>query len=333
MGRNLPVVGAAGQALRPVRCRRKLPTVRALLALLTILLAAADPGAAQEQYRLERIDTAVVAARRLTESSGVVASALVRGVYWTHNDSGDGPFLYATDSAGRDLGAVRVAGAGARDWEDLTAGDCLVVPGRCLYVGDIGDNGRHRRSVVVYRLREPRPPSAPADTLRVVSLLDSIVLVYPDRAHDAEALAITRSGDLLIVTKDRAGPAVLFRASAGRGDGPRLLRRVGALAMRTGLLTGRLATGAALSPDGAMFAVRTYVSIHLFRLAGDSIPVPLTGPSGLTIPVVEAQGEAVTFEGVDRLVLTSERGSSDHTLLTRLRVARTGTPAGVGPGR
>jgi len=310
--------------LRCARRHRKLPTVRELLVLFAVLFSAAGPGMAQGTYRLELLDTAVLASRRITESSGVVPSALVPGVFWTHNDSGDGPYLYATDSTGRDLGAIRVAGAGAHDWEDLAAGSCLIVPGHCLYVGDMGDNKRHRRSVVVYRLREPAPPRGPADSLGVVPLLDSIVLTYPDGAHDAEALAVTRAGDLLIITKDRAGPSVLFRASAARGDGPRLLRRIGALAMRTGALTGRLATGAALAPDGALLAVRTYVSIHLFRLAGDSIPVPLTGASGMTIPVVEAQGEALAFDGPDRLVLTCERGSSNHALLTRLRLVRTG---------
>jgi hypothetical protein len=324
MDGNLPAVLTGGQALRRIGRQRKLPTVRTPLAFVAILLSSAGPGVAQVQYRLELVDTAVVAARRLTESSGVTASERVPGVYWTHNDSGDGPFLYATDSTGQDLGAVRVGGVDARDWEELSAGSCIVVPGRCLYVGDIGDNGRHRHSVVVYRLREPEPPHGPADTLRVVPLLDSLVLVYPDGRHDAEALAITGAGALLLVTKDRGGPAVLFRASAARGSGPRQLQRVGALAMRTGLLTGRLVTGAALSPDGTLLVVRTYVSIHLFRLAGDSLPAPLTGPSGLTIPVVEAQGEAVAFDGADRLVLTSERGSSHHTLLTRLRLVRTG---------
>jgi len=313
-----------GQALRSARSHRKLPAVRTLLVLFAALLSTAGPGMAQGTYHLELLDTAVLASRRITESSGVVPSALAPGVYWTHNDSRDGPYLYATDSTGRDLGAVRVVGAGARDWEDITAGSCLVAPGRCLYVGDMGDNKRQRRSIVVYRLREPAPPRSPADTLRVVPLLDSIVLAYPDRAHDAEALAVTRAGELLLVTKDRGGPAILFRASAARGDAPRLLRRIGALAMRTGLLTGRLATGAALSPDDALLAVRTYVSIHLFRLSGDSTFLPLTGASGMTIPVVEAQGEAVAFDGPDRLVLTSERGTSHHALLTRLRLVRTG---------
>lgn len=299
-------------------------TVRALLVLLTFLPSVAGPSLAQGTYRLELLDTAVLASRRTTESSGVAPSTLVRGVYWTHNDSGDRPYLYATDSTGRDLGAVRIGGAETTDWEDLAAGDCVVVPGPCLYVGDIGDNRGRRRSIVIYRLREPAPPRGPADTLRVVPLLDSIVLVYPDRAHDAEALAVTRAGELLVITKERAGPAVLFRASGARGNGARLLRRVGALAMRTGLVTGRVVTGATLAPDEGLLAVRTYVSIHLFRLAGDSAPVPLTGASGMSIPVVEAQGEAVAFDGPDRLVLTSERGPSKHALLTRVRLVHAG---------
>ena len=36
---------------------------------------------------------------RITESSGLAASKLHPGVYWTHNDSGDGPYVYAIDSA------------------------------------------------------------------------------------------------------------------------------------------------------------------------------------------------------------------------------------------
>jgi hypothetical protein len=324
MAGNLPAVVAHGQALRPDPRHHKLPTVRAPIVVFAALVTAVGPGLAQGPFRLERLDTAVLAARRVTESSGVAASTLAPGVYWTHNDSGDGPYLYATDSTGRDLGAVRVAGARSVDGEDLSAGSCFIVPGRCLYVGDTGDNRRRRRSVVIYRLREPLPPRGAADTLRTAPLLDSLVLTYPDGPHDAEALAVSRTGALLVVTKDRGGPAVLFLGSLARGDTPRPLRRVGELAMRTSALTGRLATGAALSPDESLLVVRTYVSVHLFRLAGDSIPKPLTGAAGLPIPVVEAQGEAVAFDGPGRLVLTSERGAANHAMLTRLRLVRAG---------
>jgi hypothetical protein len=289
--------------------------------------AVATHASAQTPVRVELIDTAFLAAPRLVESSGVVASALVPGVYWSHNDSGDGPFLYATDSTGRDLGAVRVVPAGAVDWEELAAGPCFVAPGRCLYAADIGDNRRRRARVVLYRLREPTPPGGPADTLRTVPLLDSLVFVYPDRPHDAEALVVTPAGTVLLVTKDLFGPAVLYRTTAEAGAVPRTLTKVGPLAIETGIATGRLATGAALSPNGTLLVVRTYVSLHFFRLNGDSLPIPLNPRRGITIPVVEPQGEGVAFDGPDRLVLTSEQGEAEHGTIVRLRIVlREGPP-------
>jgi hypothetical protein len=48
---------------------------------------------------------------RVVESSGVAVSRAYPDVLWTHNDSGDGPYLYATDLHGKDRGAVQVSGA------------------------------------------------------------------------------------------------------------------------------------------------------------------------------------------------------------------------------
>jgi hypothetical protein len=289
-------------------------------ALAAALLVVGAQVPTQGAVRLEILSTAALTAPRLVESSGAATSVLAPGVVWTHNDSGDGPFLYATDLHGHDRGRVRVAGARAVDWEDLAAAPCLVVPGRCLYVGDIGDNARRRRSVVVYRLREPPPPHGPADTLGVVPLLDSLVLRYPDRPHDAEALAVAGDGTLLVITKDRSGPAVAFSTTATAGPTTRRLGPVGPLDMQTGLLTGRLVTGAALAPGDSLLAVRTYVSIHFFRWRAGSGLTPLGTRKGITIPVVEPQGEGVAFDGPDRLVLTSERGEATAGTITSLRI-------------
>jgi hypothetical protein len=290
------------------------------LALIAAGLCIAAHAPAQTPVRVEVIDSAPLAAPRLVESSGVTTSALVPGVYWSHNDSGDGPYLYATDSTGRDLGAVRVAGAHAVDWEELAAGPCVVAPGRCLYAADIGDNRRRRTHVIIYRFREPPPPTGPADTLGSVPLLDSLVLAYPDRPHDAEALVVTPDGAILLVTKDLFGPARLFRTSASGGSERRTLAEVGVLEVETGAVTGRLVTGAALSPDGTFLVVRTYVSLHFFRMRGDSLPSPLNPRHGITIPVIEPQGEGVCFEGPDRLVLTSEQGNASRGTIVRLRI-------------
>jgi hypothetical protein len=299
---------------------RNLPAVRLSIILAALFFLPAHPALGQAAIRIELMDTAVLASQRLMESSGIVASARAPGVYWTHNDSGDGAFLYATDSAGRDLGAVRVAGASAVDWEDLAAGPCVVTAGRCFYVGDIGDNGARRPYVIIYRVPEPDPPHGPSDTLGFTAMLDSIVLRYPDGPHNAEALVVTRAGVLLIITKDLIGPARLFRATLRRGPTDRVLRFIGTLGLQTSALTGRLVTGAAVSPDDSLLVARTYVSLHFFQLRGDSLPKPLGPPAGITIPVVEPQGESVCFDGTTRLILTSERGLTSRAVLTRLRL-------------
>src|SRR5881628_681757 len=54
--------------------------------------------------------------RRLNESSGVAVSRKHRGLLWTHNDSGDGPYVYATDLSGADRGTVQIRRARAVDW-------------------------------------------------------------------------------------------------------------------------------------------------------------------------------------------------------------------------
>ena len=86
------------------------------------------------------------------ESSGLAPSRKIPGIYWTHNDSGGGPWLFALDAAGRQVGRVLVKGAANLDWEDLASDET----GR-LYIADVGDNQRRRKSVRIYTVVEPRP--------------------------------------------------------------------------------------------------------------------------------------------------------------------------------
>ena len=302
----------------------KLRAVRKLGLLLVLALGVPRPAPAQPRPRLELIDTAVLQTPRLVESSGLAPSGGVRGLLWTHNDSGDDPRLYATDSAGDDRGSVLVTGATNIDWEDLGSGPCPDHPGWCLYPADIGDNSHDRRFIVVYRLAEPDPPRGPADTLRRVPLEAAVALRYPDHPHDAEAIVVEPSGRILIITKELLKQPLVFRVPSRRtaqqpGEVD-TLQLVGTLDLTPSFTRLRMVTGAAVSPDGTILAVRTYSSLHFFRLRADSLPQPITPTTGLTIPVVEPQGEGVAFIGPDRLALTTERGDADHAILSRIRV-------------
>lgn len=273
------------------------------LSLMFIALLLWQTGAVAPDAAL----TGRFAAARLTESSGVAVSHAHPGILWTHNDSGDGPYVYATDLHGSDRGAVRVAGARAVDWEDIALGPCPRVGRDCLYLGDIGDNLQRRSSVSIYVVTEPRPPASPADTQRVTETARAVRLRYPDGPHDAEALYVSpRDSAIYIVSKGRGGPIRLYRVPPGAWETQRTVTAelVQTLAIRPDPSAGRLVTGAAIRRDGRLVAVRTYTEVYFFtpedggRLVAAGPVCPIGG--------LERVGEAVDFLSGRTLVLTSE---------------------------
>ena len=91
---------------------------------------------------------------RITESSGLAASRLHPGVYWTHNDSDDGPYVYAVDSG---TGKTVATGHHARHRQPRDVEAISIGPDGHLYVGDIGDNlGGTWPHVWIYRFPEPK---------------------------------------------------------------------------------------------------------------------------------------------------------------------------------
>lgn len=247
---------------------------------------------------------------RLTESSGVVVSRAHPGILWTHNDSGDGPYLYATDLRGTDRGAVRVPGAEAVDWEDIALGPCPRRPGDCLYVGDIGDNLERRPSVTVYAVPEPEPPLTAADTQRVTAAALALSLYYPDGPHDVEALYVSpRDTAVYLVSKGRGrhGSVRLYRVGRAAWDTRGRVRAelVQTLPIVPNGAAGRLVTGAAVRADGGLVAIRTYTEIYFFSLGAGGLLTPADRPV-CPITVRERLGEGIAFRADSSLVLTSE---------------------------
>lgn len=234
----------------------------------------------------------------VSESSGVAAGRRTPGVFWTHNDSGQ-PELFAADAGGRPLGRVRVEGAAVSDWEDVAAGPCPA--GRCLFVGDIGDNQAARAEIVVYRVPEPAPAdprTAPAQALRAR---------YPDGPHDAEALFVLPDGRVYVVTKGETGHVAVYRFPANAAPGPvATLERVRELAAGEVKRRERV-TGADASEDGRWVVLRTLTTLSFYPtdefLAGRGEPRTMD-----LKPLNEPQGEAVAFAADGQVVLTSEGG-------------------------
>jgi len=227
---------------------------------------------------------------RVTESSGVAVSQAHPGTLWTHNDSGDGPYLYATDLRGTDRGAIRVSGANAVDWEDIALGRCPDGAEGCLYIGDTGDNLERRASVAVYAVREPLPPLTAADTQRVTAAALALRLRYPDGPHDVEALYVSpRDTALYLVSKGRSGAIRLYRVGRDAWNEQRTVTAtlVQALPIVPDRSAGRLVTGAAIRQDSKLVAIRTYTEIYFFT----------PGPGGRLTP----RGRPCALDAIDRV--------------------------------
>lgn len=181
--------------------RLTLPALGVALATTGLTIATPDEGASAAETARASLDRRLQD-RDIRESSGLARSTYARGLLWTHNDSGDSSRLFAVARNGRTRAVMQIDGAGARDWEDIATG-----PRRTLWIGDIGDNGRNRREITVYRVKEPR--DVQSGRLRATRF----DLRYPDGSHDAEGLMVKpRSGRLFIVSKEGGGEGAIYRA-------------------------------------------------------------------------------------------------------------------------
>ncbi len=238
------------------------------------------------------------------EYSGLVASRRLPGVFWTHNDSGDSPRVFAVRADGSPAAppgspgrkGVRITGATHVDWEDIAVDD----RGH-LIIGDLGNNGNARRDLAVYLVPEPGPgDAASAPALKIpFSYPDQTAFPAPDLAFDAEALFWAR-GHLYLLTKHRRDDRTkLYRFEALDPGRPAPLSLLGSYP------TGGPVTAADASPDGRRLAVLTYTGLWLFVAPGDGEDW-FQGEASWT-PLWAGQAESVCFDG-DRILVGNEAG-------------------------
>ncbi|HKY05443.1 MAG TPA: hypothetical protein VJQ56_11160 [Blastocatellia bacterium] len=251
----------------------------------------------------------------VSESSGIAASRANKDYFWTHNDSGGGPFIYAFNREGKRAGVWQVAAAKARDWEDIAVGPGPQTGRSYIYIGDIGDNGRRRSEIIVYRLPEPRITSESAQSTKTRPArsinADTIRLAYPDGQYDAEALMIhPQTGDLYIITKELLGASKVYKArSPLQTDGVTQLVRVGKVDVPGWM--GGFVTGADIAPDGRAVALCDYANGYEIRL-------PEGQPGGFDAiwkqPLAQIdigrrkQGEAICYRADGRGLLATSEG-------------------------
>jgi hypothetical protein len=258
-----------------------------------------------------------IASKDINESSGLAVSKCQEDVFWTHNDSGDGPFIYAFNSEGESRGTFRIKDVTAIDWEDIavikTSAGCF------LYIGEIGDNDRKRDSHFIIRMPEPavsdETASATRSAPREVEGAEMLRFQYPDENQDAEALLVESSTqNIYVVTKHYSGPASVYEISPDFGSRQAQVRKIAEITLPAN--PQGLVTGGDISTDGKHLVLCDYYAGYEFQLPSsakefDEIwkqkPVAFDlGPRRI--------GESIAF-GTDSNVIFATTEGSDTPLI------------------
>ncbi|MFD3718798.1 WD40 repeat domain-containing protein [Streptomyces sp. NPDC058674] len=269
------------------------------LLLLPSAAAAAEPPAAA---------SFTIADPRIRESSGLAASRVHPGMYWTHNDSDDGPYVYAVDAAtGRTVARLTLTGIGTpRDVEAISVG-----PDGRLYVGDVGDNlGGTWDHVWIYRF--PEPGELRDATVRA----EQITVTYADGPRNAEALMVHPvTGRVYIASKDES--------KGGLYEGPERLVPGGSRNVFRRVAAVPWVTDGAFSPDGTRLTLRGYFTARTYgwrdgrpQGEGERVDAPWQG-----------QAESVTYTADGRALMFGSEGAGSRVVAVPAAAAATGAPA------
>lgn len=221
----------------------------------------------------------------LVEASGLAPSHRVPGVYWSHNDSGGEPVLYAFDTNGQERGRLRVQGTKNVDWEAISSFEW---EGKAyIAIGDVGDNLGVRHNTVIHIVEEPAAESLSPTQEVSVPIAWSIPFRYENGPHDCESLMIEpRLRMIYLITKRNLPPGLyalpLQPIFSGKPT-PITAKKIGTVAHlpRAHLLQrlfpsprGRYRgqpTDACFAPDGLAAAVLTYGEVLIYhRNAGQT---------------------------------------------------------------
>ncbi len=282
-------------------------TGTAALTAAVLLLAGAGPAVADDG-RPDRDFT--IEDPRITESSGLAASRAHPGVYWTHNDSDDGPYVFAVDSrTGKTLATITLRGVGEpRDVEGISIG-----PDGDLYVGDIGDNLDGTWSHVwIYRFPEPKQlRDATVDAVQYD-------VKYADGARNAEALMVhPKTGRVYIASKNEDGGGLYEGPAKLTAGGVNTFRRVGEVPW---------VTDGAFSPDGKRLVLRSYFSAREYAFENGRL-----GEDRSVAAPFQRQAESVTYTADgSALMFGSEGAGSD---VVRVEVEGGGSGGGQEQGK
>jgi hypothetical protein len=237
--------------------------------------------------------------RTLAEASGLAISRENRGRYWTHNDSGDGPYIYLFDGNGEVEATVTLDGVEARDWEEISTQVTDSVS--YLYIGDIGDNDGSRDSIMIHRIKEPKVGDKTKITISK-DAIETMVIQYAEGARDAESLFYDSIDDNLVLITKREQDVLVYEFQFKDIDTPVAITSKGSIPMRN-------ITSADVLPGGDIL-LKNYDNVFYWKRKNKAAYITLLEGVPFRIPYVkEPQGEAICTDEAGNFYTVSERSN------------------------
>lgn len=245
---------------------------------------------------------AEIESKVINESSGLACGRANKDTFWTHNDSGGKPQVYAFGPRGEELATVTVPGAQARDWEDLAS---FSHGGQhFLLIADTGDNDAKRESYTLYVVPEPKLRGGTKPAELTATPAQTIRFRYEDGSHNCESAAVDpQTRAIYLVSKVPADSCKVYTVPwpAQKGKSTAVARAVATLNIPT-------TTAMDISPDGRRAIVLTYGDAFEFtRGAKETWDQAFSRPPRQIKMPPRAAGESICY-GADgkTLYLTSE---------------------------
>lgn len=279
-------------------------------------LAGVKPATKAATTKPQRIEyakgrqIAVLANKQIAESSGLACGWANKGVFWTHNDSGNKAEIYAFNAKGENLATCTITGAWARDWEDI----CSFRMGKeaVLLIGDIGDNGLRRLHCSLLVVHEPRLNLSRRNVKLRLKPAQTINYTYRGGPLNCEALAVdptTRT--IYLITKVLGGTCEAFALPWPKRPSSKPLGPPGGVIEIKPIaeLKVPLVTAMDISPDGRRAVVLSYGSAYEYTRVGKETWGEVFARPGRALEMPpRRQGESICY-GPDgkTLYLTSEK--------------------------
>ena len=240
----------------------------------------------------------------MKEISGIAASRINKNIFYVHNDSGDTSRFFAISPNGQ-LKETFYFKGDAIDCEDIAVGPGPEKGKSYVYLADIGDNHHQRRTIEIYRFREPVVSNKTTENLKC----NTNYFKYPDGQHDAETLMIDPVDRLFYIVTKREDSVGVYTAPLNASFTDTIsLKLLGKLHFK-GFPLLKWITAGDISADGKQILLKSYQKVYYWkRKPGESVwKVMQTKPAELPY-TAEKQGEAIGFTADGKGYYTTSEG-------------------------